>query len=102
MKLRENPGLKIWPPQWGVVIKKLGREHPNTDYTFNSKAILLRAYPKPYEPDAIEVEVRHPSFEGKVTGTVLVAEHQDSKALAAFLDSCRRLTIDQIEQREIP
>ncbi len=63
--------------------------------------MLHRAYPKPYEPHAIEVEVQHPSFEGKVTGTVLIAEDQDSKALAAFLDSCRGLTIDQIEQREI-
>jgi hypothetical protein len=49
----------------------------------------------------VEVEVEHPSFEGKVTGTVLVTEVQDSKALAAFLDNCRGLTIEQIEQREI-
>jgi hypothetical protein len=102
MKLSEHPGIKIWPPQWGVVLKKVGREHPNTDFTFNSRAIVYSAYAKPYESDAIEVEVAHPSFERKVTGTVLVADEQDSKAFAAFLNSCRGLTIEQIEQRELP
>jgi hypothetical protein len=101
MKLREHPGLKVWPPQWGVVVKTLGREHPNADSTFNSQAILRRAYLKPYNADAIEVEVGHASFEGTITGTVLVAEGQDTKTFMALLDGCRGFTIAQTGEREL-
>ena len=70
------------------------------DSTFNSRAILRRAYLKPYEADAIEVEVEHPSFEERVTGTVLVIEGWDTKKFEALLESCNGLTIEQIESYE--
>jgi len=100
MNLREHPGVKMWPPQWGFVLKKFGREHPNVDSTFNSRAILRRAYLKPYEADSIEVVVEHHSFEERVTGTVLVVDGWGTKKFEALLESCSGLTIEQIESFE--
>ena len=84
--------------QWGATERKFGREHPNLDRSFNSKAVVENATAHLRdEMPGILIQVSHPEFVEGVSGTVRVDSGlARAKELAEFVSKRKGKTIEEV------
>ena len=85
--------------QWGATEVKFGREHPNINRSFNSKAVVESATAQLREerPPGVLIRVSHPEFEEGVSGTVRVDAGRDrAEQLAEFVSERKGKTIEKV------
>jgi hypothetical protein len=82
---------------WGFVIKRLGREHPNTNRRFNSAAVVETATSNlSDERPGIVLQVSHRDFEGGVSGIVFIDSQERAKELAEFVSARKGKTVEEV------
>ncbi len=82
---------------WGFVIKRLGREHPNTNRRFNSDAVVeIATVNLSDEKPGIVLHVSHPDFEGGVSGIVFIDGQERARELAEFVSARKGKTVEEV------
>jgi hypothetical protein len=84
--------------KWGATEVKFGREHPNLNHRFNSKAVVEIATARVRdETPGILIRTRHPDFEGDVFGTVHIdGGRERAKQLAEFVSARIGKTVEEV------
>lgn len=112
MKLKDHSGTekrghKIWPPQWGALEVKSGREHPNMRREEFARQATIDSAIEIRERCGVLINVSHPEYAGeRVTGTFTFREDTPenrklAENLVKVVERFRGKTVEELGEAEV-